>query len=247
MEQLKKYQLGILGVNSKSLVYESLNIDQEITKVNPVKALTSGKFASKDIGKTIYLSNSVAATQEWRIADVNHDGTIGTVDLFPKYCLFLSGDDYGISYRTDGDANVYYKTSNVRTWLNRELYNGFSDEIKNIIKAQEFSSNVDAGSIFGGILCDNIKCPSLTELGLCGTCYGQSNIIEGSIYPLFGSQISGQNPLASFKALSGNRYYSDYVWTRSRAKNSYTWSVYNGCPDYTVAKNSLNVIGIIRF
>ena len=46
------------GVNSKSLVYNSFNLDKELTKINPVGALCSGKINKDDIGKTVYLSNS---------------------------------------------------------------------------------------------------------------------------------------------------------------------------------------------
>ena len=147
--------------------------------MNPIKALTSGEFTKDDIGKTVYLSNSVSPCQEWRIADVNHDDTVGTVDLWPKYFLENKGRLLTISdpYR------AYYEKSSIRQWLNADLLNGFTDEVQNAMVISIFKAGLVE-------LQDKVKCPSLTEIGANRTEY---NIYDdfvnasGTIYPLFGS------------------------------------------------------------
>ena len=215
MAVLKKYQLGILGANSKSLVYQSFNLDNELAKVNPVNALTSGKFTANDIGKTVYLSNSAIKCQEWQIADVNHDGTTGTVDLFPKYVLEddtktngSSFDSFQFAYSGD------YSGSLVRQWLNNNIYSGFADEIKNAMKIQgvvyyDYNRNYNT-------LYDKVKLPSLEELGCRAGTFGGINGYtdikfaectgkEGYIYPLFGSQQLSPNNSAVRYLLSNNK------------------------------------------
>ena len=188
-------------------VYESFNLDTDLGNVNPVKALTSGKITSDYIGKTVYLSNSAADCQEWRIADVNHDGTYGTVDLFPKYVLQNSSRVFANAFR-------YYKESLLRTWLNEDFYNGFTDEIKSAMKVQNFPSNRET-------LSDKVKCPSLNEVGL-----GMDNdgsIDEGLIYPIFGTSIIRNNVAANTLSIytrADTGHAGDY-WTRSYCKYNY--------------------------
>lgn len=84
------------------MIYESFNVDRELTKIDPVDILQSGKITKKDIGKTVYLSNSVITCQEWQIADVDHAGISGTVDLISKYCIgddTVNGGNYYLGYR----------------------------------------------------------------------------------------------------------------------------------------------------
>ena len=178
--------------------------------------MISGKITSDYIGKTVYLSNSVAASQEWRIADVNHDGTVGTVDLFPKY--FLENGT-----RVFSEINSLYSTSSLRTWLNGDFYNGFTDEIKNAMKIQSFPSNYET-------LSDKVKCPSLNEVGLG---YDGYSIDEGTIYPIFGSVIIkgfNANKLSGYKR-ADNLWEYDQIcyWTRSLnyGNKNCVWTVRN--------------------
>lgn len=60
------------------------------TTINPVDLLKSGRISSSDIGKVVHLYNSNISNTEWIIADINHDGTSGTIDLVSKYNM--SGD-----------------------------------------------------------------------------------------------------------------------------------------------------------
>lgn len=195
---------GSNGTTSK--VYESLNIDQELGNVNPVKALTSGKITSDYIGKSVYLSNSVVACQEWRIADINHDGIVGTVDLFPKYVFQDS-----INFSICSTMNTPYSRTNVRSWLNGTFYNGFDDTVKNAIKTQTFISDDDS-------LSDKVKCPSIIELGVGldneNKPWHANHVIGGTIYPIFGSEQKWANELAKLYSLIDSTNYSNYI-TRS--------------------------------
>ena len=229
------------GVNSSlNQVYSSrINIDQEIANANPVKALTSGQFTTADIGKTIYLSNSAVACQEWRVADINHDGTSGTVDLFPKYTLTSSSTTFG--------GSQIYANSSVRTWLNGTVLGGFTAEVQNAMKVQNFPSN-------GTTLSDKIKCPSLDEVGCHNVSsirsdYGGDYVItEGTIYPIFGAQQLRPNNSAIYSR--PNNGGVTYYWTRSRDTNSSSsvWFVYNnGYCSYDYYSHSYYVVACIRF
>lgn len=230
------------GVNSGlNQVYSSrINIDQEIANANPVKALTSGQFTTADIGKTVYLSNSAVTCQEWRVADVNHDGTSGTVDLFPKYTLTTE-------YMVFSNSSQYYANSNIRTWLNGTVLGGFTAEIQSAMKVQNFPSN-------GATLSDKVKCPSLDEVGCHNASaitsdYGGDYVIaEGTIYPIFGTQQLRPNSSAIYSR--PNNGGTTWYWTRSRYTNSsyYVWYVNsNGYCDGNGYISSYDVVACIRF
>ena len=182
MEVLKKYQLGILGVNSKNLVYQSFNLDNELSKVNPVKALTSGKITANDIGKTVYLSNSVSNCQEWIIIGINHDSTSGTVDLISKSSMLLwntdtsktaTASEYGNSNTNGLMVNMNENaTYSVRKFLENEVVPGFTNDIKNVLKTMNVDwvvkGNTSYNSWNAGVTASyqtKIKVPSCYELG----------------------------------------------------------------------------------
>lgn len=208
---------------------DEFDLDKELGKVNPVRALTSGKITKDYIGRMVRLTNSEVDTEEWIIANVNHDSTEGTVDLFPAKVL-----------KTDmqfDTTSQLYSLSDLRYWLNDEFYNGFTEEIRNAIVDQQILSN-------GEILEDKVKCPSLTELGIS---YDYL-INEGSMYPIFGDEIKyGVNISSIFKDKNGN---SMRYWTRSRRTNYsyYVWFVNNnGYCLYNNCNYSGAVVACIRF
>ena len=210
---------------------DEFDLDKELRKVNPVRALTSGMITKDYIDRKVYITNSEADVKEWVIADVNHDGTKGTVDLFPVEVL-----------KTDmqfDPVSQLYGISDLRSWLNGKFYNGFSDEVRDAITYQQTLSN-------GEILLDKVKCPSLTELGINCNRY---LIKEGSIYPIFGNKTKcDANELSIFKDKNKN---STRYWTRSRNTNYSTgvWGVYyNGyCNATGYYCNSYAVVACIRF
>ena len=169
--------------------------------MNPVSVLTSGKITSDHIGKTVYLSNSAITCQEWIIADVNHDGTSGTVDLVCKHCYYgeLSTKN-GVQF--DQTSNYYAASSLYNNTHNKVSY--FTDDVKNAMKTINFISGSET-------LQDKIKIPSLTEVGCNKNSYC-TPAQEGTIYPLFGNTQSSPNNLAIFTDCDGTtRKY----WTRT--------------------------------
>ena len=198
------------GVNSKSLVYSSFNLDKELTKVDPVEALNSGKITKDDIGKTVYLSNSKITCQEWRIADVDHDGMIGSVDLVSKYLLDKEIAKW--SYWTP------YEEKNNQT-LSESPYNlyfnyvdeGFSTEVYSYMRYMDIQWHDNKYESSTDSYRKRIKLPSATELGFakCEKIYVTDHYgyfrywSDGNIYPLFGSElVESKNSLANIKTTS---------------------------------------------
>ena len=171
-------------------------------------------------------------SQEWKIEDINHDGTSGTVDLFPKYVF--SADRYtqtNVVFNSANNSN--YAASNLRAWLNSTIYNGFADEVKTAMKVQAVASN-------GTILYDKIKCPSATELGIVSDSY--PIVAEGTAYPFGrGSYWTRIYYTASMAACS--------YWTRSTGGSGYVYYIKsnNGEMDFMGASVALASICIIRF
>ena len=252
------------GVNSKNLVYSSkVDIDKELTKVNPIKALASGLFTTADIGKTVYLSNSLTVCQEWRIAGINHDGTSGTVDLISKYTLLGVGNE--ITYvSTYNNSYTRYEDSNVRSKL-LSIYNGFSSEIQNAsvdTTTQTSSWNSNGGGYIYSVIHDKIKAPSCTELGVATDYY--PSLSEGSAYEIFGGKISTTysngrcNPLAimrsiTYKNNADDPYISNRWAVRYWTRTYYTWCMSTNGESQSMNNNSItgsskyDIVAIIRF
>ena len=179
--------------------------------MNPVKALTSGEFTKDDIGKTVYINNTLIYCQEWRVADVNHDSTNGTVDLWPKYVLDPISRTGSTTYSTIfmSENNKNYLDSYVRSNLNK-IYNGFDDTIKNAMLVQTFTSD-------GVTVNDKMECPSVDEVG-CNflTENGRYSFEpEGSIYPLFGSRQIDRNANAILQKVFYSGMANVHYWTRN--------------------------------
>ena len=198
------------GVNSKNLVYNSFNVDEELTKVNPIDALQSGKIKKSDIGKTVYLSNTATTCQEWRIADVNHENT-NSVDLIIKYT-----DDPSTRYNIYGGDGYFYNSKYDRS-IN-QIRTGFTNPVKAAMAYMDFTEDKDIYGR-GHSAISKIKAPSAAELGWY-SCTDIGNAInshgsykisqEGEMYPLFGktslSSSKTANPLAIVKTVSGYAY-----------------------------------------
>lgn len=212
---------------------DEFDLDEELKKVNPIKALKSGKITKDYIGRIVHITNSNSPCQEWKIADVNHDGTTGTVDLFPV--CFLNEDRIKFD-----SSSQNYGSSDLRSWLNCEFYDGFTDEVKEAMVKQTFMSN-------GEILKDKVKCPSLVELGLGLRCDGRS-IDEGSMYPIFGDAIIRPNKAAIYKAKDDGETYSYHTRSRYIGNSNYVWNVgNNGYCGSDYYSYSYYVVACIRF
>ena len=176
--------------------------------IDPIEALTSGNINSTHIGQIVHIYNSTTACTEWIIADINHDGTSGTIDLMANNCLSMA--DYN---NTDSDL-CNYKTSGLREYLNEKFYDGFSTRMKSIMIDTECGYN-------GEILHDKVKIPSLSEFGYALTDYDTAS---GNYYPIFNTSDKNSYVRKMFN------YVAKPYWTRNTYNGSegYTAAVYIG-------------------
>ena len=156
----------------------------------------------------------------------------GTIDLFPKY--ILSTEKYVQTNVIFNSANNSdYAASNLRSWLNNTIYNGFTEDVKNAMKIQAVISN-------GTILHDKVKCPSATELGIVSDDY--PIVTEGTTYPF------GKGSYWTRIYYTVNMGACSY-WTRSKRDNNFAYYITsnNGNIDFMSAAMMLGSICIIRF
>ena len=175
----------------------NMSIDYQLDNIlNPVEALVSGNITSNDIGKVVCLSNTAFNNIEWIIADVNHDGTSGTIDLICKYGALINKPFCS----TTSSSNAVVYNNNTINELMDEIYYGFDRRVRNILADMTFRCNNTTISA-------KVKLPSLAELG--ATIDGSYNSTDGQKYPIFNSTS------VILRNIVGANY--DY-WTR----NTYT-------------------------
>lgn len=250
---MKSQVLILGGVNSNNLIYESYNLDKELTKIDPVRALTSGEITSDYLGRSVYLSNSIAPNQEWVIAGVNHDNTSGTVDLISRYTLLQNTTTYSST------GTSYYDDSTLRKYLNDTIYNSFADKIKTAmsqITTSYYRSNE------WKTLQEHIKIPSLYELGFNdqNSTIRPYHQLEGNKYPIFDTGYDGavETNYNIIKYIDVDNQFSAfytrtmYIYTNDSRypmmSNIYYVSPWrSACGENKVSETSLNALGIIRF
>ena len=211
--------------------------------------MQSGKITKDDIGKTVYLSSSYSVCQEWLIADINHDDTKGTVDLFPRYVLNQKNKVSGYYNDTvfDSSDSNSYNGSSVDTRLNKDCYNGFADVVKSsmcAMKKEGFMRYVIA--------------PSLIELNEYRSNNDEPPIgyywNSGSPYPLFES--SKYYPLYYYPDDSNTDAQDYWVRTSIRSNSNALYVVGKGgmsagtagCVSYcSPSMYGKCMIGVIRF
>ena len=119
------------------------------------------------IGATITLNNQYCDTYE--VIGVNHDGTIGTVDI-------MAHTQAGYEVFSTTNTNVY-KDSSARVWINGTYFNAFSDNIRNAAKTMSVVTNTANGNVTTE---DKVKLLSGAEIGLTSNSFIATN--EGSLY-----------------------------------------------------------------
>ena len=151
------------------------------------------------IFKNVSIPNDYCMIDEWRIIGINHDGTNNTIDLISD----ISAIEPMVF---DNESNIY-EDSSIRKYLNNDFYNGFDNNVKNMMKEMEVISN-------NKILKDKVKLLSMTELGLEDY---DKNICknEGNPYPVSIHMIK----------IKDNEYITHM--TRSRGPGSLgVWQIY---------------------
>lgn len=106
------------------------------------------------VGTIVVLNNTETSTNLWVVADRDHDGVCGTVDLIPLFS--------GITTKAFDDSNSPYPTSDIRTWLITTFKSGFSTDIQNVLKPMEVYTNTSTGTTTS----DKVKLLSAFEVQL---------------------------------------------------------------------------------
>ena len=175
------------------------------TEANFIAFLAAGgKYDNKSlVGYKVQLGNGANYNNGlWVIADVNHNtDQPNTYDLIPQDCFYS---------RTFSSSSQYWRSSDVRTYLNSTFYNGFSDNFKSRMSTIIYDSN---GSTYND---DKVILPSFTEInGTTGTT-SAAFVVEGAAYPIFTDNDSRKKYQVSTTTYS-------LWWTRSRSTSSGTF------------------------
>lgn len=167
---------GAVGIVRFAKPNPNASVDEILrTKIDPIDLLTSGRISSNDIGKIVHLYSSYTSNTEWIIADINHDGTSGTIDLVSKYNMSTS-TTFGSQSLND---YVSYDNTILDDRLNR-IIDGFNYDTKSILTTMNFRCG-------NTTLSKKVKLLSLAEVGSSMADY---NSTDGTLYPIFNSNYS---------------------------------------------------------
>lgn len=170
------------------------------------------------LNKYVKLPNSKTSSyQYWQIADFNHDGTSGTVDLIQVNNA--AGQAFGSSNK--------YGTSSIRTWLNGTYLSGFSTAVQTALKTMSVVTNGSSTTD------DKVKLLSGTEAGKSNANMPTG---EGTKYPVTIGWKSGVNSYY-YWLRSRNTYDLNFGWLVT-ASNTTTQGRY-----YDI----FGVVPVIRF
>ena len=197
---------------SEETLMEKLFTQSSLSQSEFLKIINAGRQSELSTGVVVTLNNSYGTTNQWVVADVNHDGTSGTVDLVAKNMIQDSTTKaYGGKW---GGNNNRYESSPIRNWLTETYITGFSTTIQNALKTMDVK-------ITGGTLQDKIKLLSMAEVGLTQSDWEYApNVSEGTIYPIFerGTGSTAESKRTKYTANGGYGWY----WTRSRIETNST-------------------------
>ena len=161
----------------------------------------------------MYLSNSAIKCQEWVIADVNHDGTSGTVDLFSK-TLLHGPNDGGINFSYYGSETNIYNGSKLDDYAESTVYNGFATEVRNALNYMNVASN-------GETIQRHVVVPSFTE-------FGGGIIEEGTVYSMYNAYSESRGGTPVWIPFADGGYYDNaHYWTRSKYNGGVAFARFN--------------------
>lgn len=209
-----------------------------------IELVNNGLQNKLEIGTRISLQNIYTETN-WIVADVNHDGCNGTVDLVAEQ--LLQSKDNPIHLEPYGTSNIY-QFSEIRAWLNGIYIEGFTEDVKRLLKPIEVVTE-----IYGrrDITIDKIKLPSMSEVGITSRNVSLlPELDEGSVYPIFDKGISNVSNKKRIR-YGKDEDTSEWWWTRTKfKKDSHTVCVIGQNGGFTTRDTWTNpggVIPIIRF
>ena len=169
-----------------------------LTQDEFVAICNQGLQSSMTIGAIITLNNDRCS--EYEVIDVNHDSTVGTVDIMAH--TQVGSIAFGTSYNYNG--------SSVRNWINGIYLNKFDKVVRNLMKPMTV--------VTGGVTQqDKAKLLSWKEIGFINTT-GCDVTDGGELYPVF-TEAAASTAVAN-RARSAGSYGTNYYWLRSNFTSS---------------------------
>lgn len=229
-------------VLAEEVLVESLITKTSLSEVEFLKIVKFGRQSELNIGTIITLPNGRGTTNQWLVADVNHDDTTGTVDLVSRR---LIRDKTSEAYTTNNSywgSSQLYADSTIRNWLTETYINGFSTAIQNVLKTMNVVVSDKNG--YPASTNDKIKLLSLVELGYDNIAVsGKPSSEEGTRYPIF-------NTFSDRIRYEATGDLGEY-WTRTRDTSASTYVFYienDGSCASTVCQNTtVGIVPVIRF
>ena len=223
-DNIEKYDMEKI----KSIVPEEINITDKIVINRDIFTLSDIKYILDNdlvsellLNKKVCLPNYNSNTNIWRIIGINHDGTNNTIDLRSEISA--------IQPMIFDNSTSIYENSSIRKYLNEEFYNGFSEEVKSMMRIMEVSSN-------GKLLEDKVKLLSMSELGLDD--YSEFILKgEGDPYPIATHMVKNKE----------NEYVNHMTRSRDLDDSGCIWQFYdNGYIDVDYCDFAGCVAPVIR-
>ena len=194
----KNWKLGGMNVDPTKM---------ELTQDEFIAICGQGLQSYMSIGAIIHVNNEYCNTLE--VIDVNHDGTLNTVDVMAHT---------QVNKMTFGSTNDYY-ASGVRTWINSTYINAFDYDVRELMKTMQVVTK-------GVTENDKAKLLSWKELGITYTS-GFDNSDGGTQYPVFTAGAYNAQILDRWRG-PGNYGNASKYWLRSRYTGNYN-NIWKSC------------------
>ncbi len=205
----------------------------ELTQDEFIAICNQGLQSMMSIGAIIHMNNEYCNIYE--VIDVNHEGTLNTVDVMAHTqvgnMVFGSSQNYNTS-----------SISTIRTWINDNYINAFDYEVRELMKVQQVTTR-------GTTQNDKAKLLSWRELGVTYSATTVDSTDGGTQYPVFTAGAYGTAILDRWRG-PGNYSHATYCWLRSRysSGNSHVWhTVANGRCEYSSYDYDFGVLPVLRF
>lgn len=154
-------------------------------------------------GDTITLHHSTYGNIVFDVCAVNYLVN-GTITLVSQKCITNA-------QWHSSDVNNY-SSSAIRTWLNGTFLNGFSEKLRNSIKAANWACH---DYTTAKTLTDKVVLPSMTEMGISYS-YSQAE----------GTAFAYKNIAGKFNGTVDGKSAASYCWTRTPGSNSASRACY---------------------
>ena len=208
-----------------------MNVDptkMELTQDEFIAICGQGLQSYMSIGAIIHVNNEYCNTLE--VIDVNHDGTLNTVDVMAHT---------QVNKMTFGSTNDYY-ASGVRTWINSTYINAFDYDVRELMKTMQVVTK-------GVTENDKAKLLSWKELGITYTS-GFDNSDGGTQYPVFTAGSYSASILDRWRGpgiYGGNTYM---IRSRNTNRTDSIWCIVNsGICSIGYITDTNGVLPVLRF